>query len=475
MKLRARLVLTVLLVSLPVVVALTLLGQSFRRSALLESMYETTVARMESGGRERCEAGPRRFGGRGGRRGRRGRARWIYDDAYRPTTPRTPPLEPALIAELEAGAPVAAQWLARRRVRVAMRMPWEGPCAVVVVERGRGPLLAGDGVRDMLWPALVAVLTALVALLAMGPVVRRLRRLSAAVRAQASGGYAEDVEAHGRDEVAELARAFNDASHEIRRRFEELSSRDRALTEFLQSTTHDVMLPLTVLQGHLSDLSDAVRKDAAPDPRKVTLALEETHYLASLLRNLSAAARLQAGEPMLTRHPFDLRGLIERVVSRHAPLARERGVELVHAVPEGSVEVIADSTLVEQAVSNLVHNAVRYNQRGGHVAVVLEREDAGERFTVTVTDDGPGVPAEELARVAERRFRGGSARARNPTGLGLGLHIVRDVAERHGWTLCLESPTAGGLKAIVSGSRTGRSRQDINLEKGGSRDDARAR
>lgn len=472
MKLRARLLLTVLLVSLPVVVALTLLGQSMRRNALLESMYETTVARMENGGRERCEAGPGRFGGRGGRGGRWGnRGRWIYDDAYQPTTRRTPPLDPALIADLEARGPVAAQWLEHRRVRVAMRMPWDGPCAVVVVERGRGPLLAGDdGVRSMLWPALVAVLTALVALFAMGPVVRRLRRLSAAVRAQASSGYAEDVEARGNDEIAELARAFNDASQEIRRRFEEISSRDRALTEFLQSTTHDVMLPLTVLQGHLSDLAGAVRNDAALDPQKIALALEETHYLAALLRNLSAAARLQAGEPMLTRHPFDLRALIERVVSRHAPLARERGVELVHAVPEASVEVIADSTLVEQAVSNLVHNAIRYNQRGGHVAVVLEREDEGARFSFRVVDDGPGIPPEELARVAERRFRGGSARARNPTGLGLGLHIVRDVAERHGWTLRLESPNAGGLTATVTGSPAGRPAQVVNSEKGGSRD-----
>lgn len=474
MRLRARLVVTVLLVSLPAVVALTFLNQSMRRRALLDSTYEATVARMEEGGRELCEAAPERFA-RAGRRGRRpGRARRIYDDAYRPVGPRTPPLEPALARELERGAPVAAEWLGRR-ARIAMRMPWDGPCAVIVVERPAGALLErGGGLPMMLWSSLVVVLTALAALFAMGPVVRRLRRLSAAVRAQASGGYSSDVPATGRDEIAELARSFNEASHEIRRRLEELSARDRALTEFLQSTTHDVMVPLTVLSGHLSDLARASREGRVPEAEKITLALEEAHYLASLLRNLSAAARLEAGEPMLTRHAFDLRGLIERVATRHAPLARERAIELAHAVPEAPVTVVADSTLVEQAVSNLVHNAIRYNRPDGHVALVLEEEAEG-RFSIRVIDDGPGIPPEELARVSERRFRGGAARARNPTGLGLGLHIVRDVAERHGWSLELTTPPEGGLSVLLAGARAGDTPRKVNPERDRSRIRPRSR
>lgn len=470
MKLRARLVVTVLLVSLPAVAALTLLGQSLRRRALLETIYETTVARMEDGGRERCEAAPGPFGAqRRDRRGRRGsRAQRIYDDRFQPTAGTARPLEPALVRELQAGEPVAAEWLGQRRVRVAMRMPWDGPCAIVVVERPTGPLLGrGEGLRTLLWSSLVAVLTALAALFAMGPVVRRLRALSAAVRTQAKGGYASDVRATGSDEITELARSFNDASSEIRRRLEELSSRDRALTEFLQSTTHDVMVPLTVLSGHLSDLSKAARDGRATDAEKVALALEEAHYLGSLLRNLSAAARLDAGEPMLARHRFDLRALIERVASRHQPVARERGVELAHAVPEAEIAVVADSTLVEQAVSNLVHNAIRYNQRGGHVALVLDEEPEG-RFAIRVVDDGPGIPAEELAHVSERRFRGGDARARNPTGLGLGLHIVRDVAERHEWALRFESPPEGGLRVVLLGTRAAESGGGINPTTGGS-------
>ena len=224
---------------------------------------------------------------------------------------------------------------------------------------------------------------------------------------------------------------------------EELSARDKALTEFLQSTTHDVMVPLTVLQGHLSDL----RRIGGDSEPVVRAAMEEAHYLASLVKNLNAAARLDAGEPMIARHELDLGELVERVVSRHAPIAKTRGIALNHSIPEEPVHVNADSTLLEQMVGNLVHNAIRYNQEGGHVAVILERG-----FRVTVKDDGPGIPEEELERVGERQFRGGEARQRRPTGLGLGLHIVRDVAERHGYALTFESPEEGGLTVVIRGA-----------------------
>jgi signal transduction histidine kinase len=464
MKLRARLILTVLIVSVPAAAALSLIAQSMRRQALIESVYEATLARMEDGGREQCERTPVRIARREARAARgRGRGiakrlareRHVYDDAGRPLAAAMPPLDDELRSELDSGEIVAVRDLGGQppRVRIAMRMPWDGPCSIVVVDRAAAALRDDGGVgRLMLWSLLVAGLTALAALFAMGPMVRRLRRLAADVRASRAKGEHTIVEAKGADEIAELARAFNDANREIEEKLGELAARDKALTEFLASTTHDVMVPLTVLQGHLSDLRGALKTGKPVDATKLSSALEEAHYLGALVRNLSAAARLDAGEPMLTRHAFDLRGLIERVIARHRPIADERKIELAHAVPEAAIEVVADSTLVEQMISNLVHNAVKYNHAGGHVAVVLEDEARG-RFTLRVVDDGPGIPAAELARVGERRFRGGAARKRRPTGLGLGLHIVRDVADKHGWALRFESPDEGGLAVTIDGAR----------------------
>jgi signal transduction histidine kinase len=113
--------------------------------------------------------------------------------------------------------------------------------------------------------------------------------------------------------------------------------------------------------------------------------------------------------------------------------------------------VQGDVTLLEQALSNLVHNAVRYNRTGGHVAVLLEEATAPAGFRLRVLDDGPGVKEEELQRLVERRQRGDEARQRYPDGLGLGLHIVYGVAERHGFRLDFGRSEHGGLEVTIAG------------------------
>ena len=109
--------------------------------------------------------------------------------------------------------------------------------------------------------------------------------------------------------------------------------------------------------------------------------------------------------------------------------------------------MLGDLTLLEQALSNLVHNAIRHNHAGGHVAITLDVD--GDRFELAVRDDGPGVSHAELTRLRERGFRGEEARGRD--GQGLGLAIVSRVAERHGLTFELASPEEGGLLATLSG------------------------
>ncbi|MFQ5506391.1 MAG: sensor histidine kinase, partial [Planctomycetota bacterium] len=124
---------------------------------------------------------------------------------------------------------------------------------------------------------------------------------------------------------------------------------------------------------------------------------------------------------------------------------------LDYSVPEKALRVVGDVTLIEQAVSNVIHNAVRHNEPGGHVAVLLEEEGEGG-FVLRNIDDGPGVTPEELSRMTELNFRGDRARSRSPEGLGLGLHIAKDVAERHGFELTFAESEYGGLQVEFRGA-----------------------
>jgi signal transduction histidine kinase len=224
--------------------------------------------------------------------------------------------------------------------------------------------------------------------------------------------------------------------------------RERTLREFLENTTHDVMIPLTVMQGHLAAAFERAQQ-SGPERESLAGAVREAHYMASLIHNLAAAAKLDAGEPLLQKLPVNLSDVLQRAVSRHVPFARRSEVALEVAVPPDGVICLGDVTLIEQALSNVIYNAVRYNRPGGHVAAILERR--GQRFAVRIVYDGPGIPEEERARLAERYFRGQEARGRSQ-GSGLGLHIASRVATLHGWQLALTAPDGGGLQVELTGS-----------------------
>lgn len=336
-------------------------------------------------------------------------------------------------------------------VAVLVKTAWSGgPCAHVYA-RGHVGLISRR-LRPLPWLLPVASVLGAV-LVTMVPVVRRIRRLADAVEASAVTGFAGEIPVEGHDEIADLARSFAAASRAVRAQVSATEQREASLRDFLANTTHDVMIPLTVLQGHLAALQQHEQAEHAGGGAKsapLTSAMDEAQYIGALLQNLAAVAKLDSGawQPMMG--VVDLNALVHRVVSRHQAVSRRLDVAIGFAVPDDPVFVAGDITLLEQAVSNVVYNAVRHNRAGGHVAVVLDAT-ATDRFSLRVSDDGPGVPADELARLSQRGFRGGAARTRSPEGLGLGLDITSRVAGLHGFELRFGPSEPGGLQVNLEG------------------------
>ena len=329
-----------------------------------------------------------------------------------------------------------------------MRMPWtEGPCAILL---GRFGAFALPFSTQMFRLNLVLSAILGTALIAAGPIIARIRRLSAAVKVSADSMYAIKVPEARNDEIGELERAFNRAGEQVKSHVATIQDREAALRAAVSNTAHDVAVPLTVVQGHLSRLQTQLPA-GSPAHEGLRGAIRETHYLGALLHNLGAASRLDNSARPIEPRALDLNELVGRVVARHAPLAATLEVELGVAVPEQPVEISADVTLLEQAASNLVHNAIHYNKPGGHVAVILETIENARRFTLRVIDDGPGIPAEERAQLTERTFRGAVGRAKRPEGQGLGLAIVREVVERHDFDLRIGESEYGGAEVRISG------------------------
>jgi signal transduction histidine kinase len=473
-KLRARLLLALVFTAVPLALGVVWVERGLQREAQADALAAYAVERLENGGRENCERDPFAyqeppvpFPPRPPRTDLQpprpdpqpprprmavlpvGGVRmelYAYRSNFISDNPRAPYFPLELRRALTEGGTRAHKDFEAEESHgqlVALRTQWpEGPLAFVLARRVVGGPRTNDHSPYGMALLLSGLMSVLV-LLALGPLVKRLRSLRSAVEGSAASGYAQGVLSQGVDEIGELAQAFNRAGEQVRARIRELELREQCLRGFVENTTHDVMLPLTVLQGHISELEKT-------DPVRARAMIEEAHYMGSLIHNLGTVAKLETGTVGLVRHRLSLSQLVERAVTRQQRIARSKGIELVHAVPESPVEIEADGTLIEQALSNVIQNAVRYNHSGGHVAVVLE--EAPGRFALRVLDDGPGVAPEELARLTERSYRSEAARERHPTGLGLGLAIAKDVLDRHGYELSLSPGAQGGLEVCFAGA-----------------------
>ena len=221
--------------------------------------------------------------------------------------------------------------------------------------------------------------------------------------------------------------------------------RTRRLTEgrrrFIDDASHQLRTPLTTLT---TQLGFALRE---PDPAKLRDALAALKaQLDETIRQTNQMLMLARADTVeVTFEPVDILALAGEVTRVWWAEARARDIDLGLDAANGPVLVSAHAGLLKEALSNLLHNAIRYTSSGGHVTVHVGASDGEARLTVV--DNGPGIPEAELPRAGERFFRASTA---NQPGSGLGLAIVRSIAERHGGRLELRNGQDGrGLAASI--------------------------
>ena len=256
---------------------------------------------------------------------------------------------------------------------------------------------------------------------------RRLARLrAAAVRVASEGPDAPTPRDLGRDEVGDLARTLAAMQEALRRQ-------EAARRAFVSTASHELRTPLTSVQGTLELLEEDLRDgrlDSGDAQEQLAAARSQLRRLGRLANELLDLSRLDA-QVALRSEPVELGELSRAVVAEFSLQARERDVELVVEPPPGPCWAAGDPGAVARVVRILLDNAVRYSPASATVRVVPAYH--GERATVEVCDDGPGVAPEERELVFER-FHRGTVRS-GSGGFGLGLAIGRELAERMGGAL----------------------------------------
>jgi signal transduction histidine kinase len=229
------------------------------------------------------------------------------------------------------------------------------------------------------------------------------------------------VPIEGPTELATLAESFNDMAAKL--------ARARAAErDFLLSVSHELKTPLTAIRGYAEGAAEG-----ALDPRDAAATISrEARRLERLVRDLLDLARMNRSEFAVHREPIDLATVAREAVRRYEKQAHAFDIELV-ADTNGGAPALADSDRTLQVVSNLVENALRVTPAGGRVLVAVE---PGE---LRVEDTGPGLRPEELPRAFERFFLYSRYGAERKVGTGLGLAIVRQLTERMGGSVAIES------------------------------------
>ncbi|MBX5482811.1 MAG: HAMP domain-containing histidine kinase [Myxococcaceae bacterium] len=364
--------------------------------------------------------------------------------------------DPEMLEEIRAGA--ASVWRLRFFQEyggaLLFRRAENGPCSLLEVSWRIDPVVRGGVLGMALLLALVsAVVTALLsAWVVVRPLIARVQRLGrAAAHVGDAVGYVPVTGADD-DEFGQLSRQLDAAHARIRAATQELVDRNRKLESNLADVAHDLKTPLSAVQLALESLAGTRRDVHATESVQQTArrCLDDCVYLAEMIDNLRVGSPLAEGvEPDEEGARAELGEIVGQVVRRLRPLGRWRGVELDRAEAGRQVWVACRSLALERVVDNLVANAVRHGRPGDHVAVLLEV--VGSEFRLTVLDDGPGLPEEELAVLGKRGFRGWGADQRAPHGTGLGLAIVTEVCRRCGWTLSFEANQPSGLRVEVRG------------------------
>ncbi len=246
-----------------------------------------------------------------------------------------------------------------------------------------------------------------------------------------------------RDELDALIHQVGRAGRTLRQEIERLERVESYRREFLGDVSHELRTPIFAVSGFAETLLDGALDDDRVRRPFVEKIAENAARLDSLTRDLTEISKLETGQLRVRHAPFSLAELAADVADALEHVARERGVALAARVPAGLPPLLGDRERIRQVLTNLVENAVKYNEAGGHVEVTAREREAGE-VRVAVVDDGIGIPPEATGRLTERFFRVDKSRARDPGGTGLGLAIVKHLLEAHGRRLDVESRVGYG-------------------------------
>jgi two-component system sensor histidine kinase BaeS len=308
-----------------------------------------------------------------------------------------------------------------------------------------GPTLGAIGIVLLLLGSAVGSLAI------FRPASNRLRALEKVAQAIGEGDVSARATESGGDEVTALARAINQMAGDLEARTSAMEASDRTRRQLLADVSHELKTPLASIRGYVETLAmPEVKLDEDTRRRYLDIVGDETIKLERIIGDLLDLARLEGGGMTLACEVVPVARLFQRASDRHEREVIEKQINLETTIAPDAQEVWGDPSRLEQAVQNLVANALRHTPEGGQVTLLSKQ--TGGAVCLMIRDSGTGIPEEHLARVFDRFYKVDASRADpySKAGSGLGLSIVKAIIERHGGTVAAANIPGGGAEFTIS-------------------------
>jgi PAS domain S-box-containing protein len=233
------------------------------------------------------------------------------------------------------------------------------------------------------------------------------------------------------------------------RLYEEAQNAIRMRDQFLSLASHELKTPLTSLMGYAELLEKRSRQSGAfgeRELRALRVISDQSRRLSKLVSALLDLSRIQRGQLSIERRPFDLHGLVQRLIEEVQP-AQEQHVLSCESTDEQLV-VLGDELRIEQVLQNLVQNAIKYSPDGGTVCINLQRR--GSEAQVSIVDEGIGIPADSIPQLFSRFYRARNVDPQHISGMGIGLYVVKEIVGLHGGTVSVTSEEGKGSTFMIT-------------------------
>ena len=271
---------------------------------------------------------------------------------------------------------------------------------------------------------------------------RPLEELVDAAGRLAGGDRSARVEVGGLAETATLGNAFNEMAEELEQEEVRRAELDRLKDEFVLTASHELRSPLTSVQG-FAELLMLERESLTPrQAETVEVILDNCRHLVRLLNDLLDLARSDAGRLSIRPQPTEVAPLVDDVVRTMRAQTEATSQSLTEQIQPGLPSIYVEPDRIRQILVNLITNAHEYSPEGASIAVTARA--AGAEVEIAVSDNGPGIPKEQLERIFERFTRGDAGLTQRVGGTGLGLAISKSLAEAHGGGIVAESTVGQG-------------------------------